>query len=444
MGLIAGRPIIIASLVVLWACAEQNKNQGARTTTQNGRTRITIAGSVPNSTRPRTVTDTWTPQGWLDASERHTAVWTGAEMIVWGGGSFFNSGSRYDPSTDAWTPLPSSGAPSGRTNHAAVWTGSEMIIWGGFGLGPQPFLADGGRFDPSTDTWTPTSTIGAPAPKLAATAVWTGRELIVWGGYTIVAGLLQYTNTGGRYDPAIDNWVPVSTTGAPSARGEHRAIWTGTEMIVWGGTDGGRLNTGARYDPLTDNWTPISTNGVPSARFNHGALWTGTEMIVWGGNGYLNTGGRYDPSTDTWAALSTSGIAAGCEACTLLWTGDEMIVWGGATSRGVVDNGGRYRPSTDTWASLSPIGAASARAYHTTVWTGAEMIVWGGYEGRSTHDVNTGGRYSPSSDAWVPISTSGAPLGRSGHTAIWTGSEMVVWGGDYPSTGGRYALSTGT
>ena len=30
---------------------------------------------------------------------------------------------------DAWTALP--GPPDGRADHTSLWTGSEMIIWGG-------------------------------------------------------------------------------------------------------------------------------------------------------------------------------------------------------------------------------------------------------------------------------------------------------------------------
>jgi hypothetical protein len=44
---------------------------------------------------------------------------------------------------------------------------------------------------------------------------------------------------------------------------------------------------------------------VPDDRFDHSAVWTGSEMIVWGGvtdlfGGYdiLSSGGRYDPATD--------------------------------------------------------------------------------------------------------------------------------------------------
>ena len=44
----------------------------------------------------------------------------------------------------------------------------------------------------------------------------------------------------------------------------HTAVWTGTEMVVWGGvtiTGGIHLNTGGRYNPANDTWTPTATNG---------------------------------------------------------------------------------------------------------------------------------------------------------------------------------------
>ena len=80
-------------------------------------------------------------------------------------------------------------------------------------------------------------------------------------------------------------------------------------MIVWGGiNDGNVLNTGGRYNPSTNSWTATSTTNAPEVRRAHTAVWTGSEMIVWGGNNgagsYLNTGGRYNPSTDTWTATN--------------------------------------------------------------------------------------------------------------------------------------------
>jgi N-acetylneuraminic acid mutarotase len=96
-------------------------------------------------------------------------------------------------------------------------------------------------------------------------------------------------NDGGRYNPAGNTWTPVSTAGAPAARIWHTAVWTGTEMIVWGGNNvGGILGDGGRYNPAGNSWSPVSTAGAPAPRYQHTAVWTGSEMIVWGGyNGFI-------------------------------------------------------------------------------------------------------------------------------------------------------------
>src|SRR5439155_10380403 len=103
-----------------------------------------------------------------------------------------------------------------------------------------------------------------------------------------------------RYTPATNSWTATSTTNAPDARDSHTAIWTGSEMIVWGGTDIFDLfNTGGRYNPGTDAWLATSTTNAPDGRYYHTAVWTGSEMIVWGGiddnvnNTPTNTGDRY-------------------------------------------------------------------------------------------------------------------------------------------------------
>jgi hypothetical protein len=83
------------------------------------------------------------------------------------------------------------------------------------------------------DTWTPTSALPTATSQLwPATAFWTGTEMIIWGGQTDLGGR---TNSGARYNPATDTWTPTSTTNAPRARRSHTAVWTGTYLIVWGG-----------------------------------------------------------------------------------------------------------------------------------------------------------------------------------------------------------------
>lgn len=84
----------------------------------------------------------------------------------------------------------------------------------------------------ANDTWRP-SFFEVPDARMWHTAIWTGTEMIVWGGETIY---LDSMTTGGRYNPATDTWTPTSIgSGVPEARSAHKAVWTGTEMILWGG-----------------------------------------------------------------------------------------------------------------------------------------------------------------------------------------------------------------
>jgi N-acetylneuraminic acid mutarotase len=357
---------------------------------------------------------------------------------------------------DAWTATTTTNTPDVRAHHAAVWTGTEMIVWGGNNL-IDGDLNTGGRYNPATDSWIATSTANAPAPRAVPTAVWTGTEMIVWGGFNFIDGDV---NTGGRYNPVTDSWIATSTTNAPVGRESHTAVWTGSTMIIWGGffSDGNNnyLNTGGRYSPNTNSWTATSVFNSPAARETHGAVWTGDEMIVWGGlgdAGYFDTGGRYNPATDSWTATNTANAPVGRNVHGATWTGKEMIIWGGSyvfIDTHYLNTGGRYNPNTDSWTATSIIDAPEARTTHTAVWTGNEMIVWGGQAGLIGHYFDTGGRYDPSTDTWTATSTNNVPDGRYRHTAVWTdnGNEMIVWGGilysnTYTNTGGRYCGQAG-
>lgn len=387
----------------------------------------------------------------------HTAVWTGSEMIIWGGTieigpiGFFGDGGRYNPAADSWTAMTTNGAPSPRAGHTAVWTGHEMVVWGGYKYGYSLFRErnDGARYDPSTDTWSPTAANGAPFARQGHTAVWTGREMIIWGGFNYDSLIYTTLNDGGRYNPSGDFWTAVTTNGAPLGGDGHTPLWTGTEMIVWGirsytiGSDGGR------YNPASNSWRSVTTNGAPLAG-GHTAVWTGNEMIVWGGEFEIG-GSRYSPASDSWTPVTMTGAPPARQGHTAVWTGHKMVVWGGfnPANYGELNDGGRYNPT----GSGTTYGIPDARAHHTAIWTGSEMIVWGGYDydGLFPYVFNTGGRYNPVANTWIPVTTNGAPTARANHTAIWTGNEMIVWGGTglssnltttFLNDGGRYDPAT--
>src|SRR5258705_4275605 len=74
-----------------------------------------------------------------------------------------------------------------------------------------------------------------------------------------------------------DTWTPTNLTGAPDARTAHTAVWTGSEMIVWGGNNGSdNFNTGGRCNTSTDSWTATSTTNAPAGRLYYTTAWSGS------------------------------------------------------------------------------------------------------------------------------------------------------------------------
>jgi N-acetylneuraminic acid mutarotase len=343
---------------------------------------------------------------------------------------------------DGWQATTTTGAPSPRFGHTALWSGSEMLIWGGF-TNPG-VLGNGARFNPATGIWTAMASSGAPSARYGHVGVWTGTQMIIWGGYN---GSSQVLGTGARYTPSTNTWATVASSGAPSERGGHVAVWTGTEMLVWGGYDGSNLvNTGSRYNPTTNTWSAMTTTAAPVARSQATAIWTGTEMIVWGGLGSggsptFNDGARYNPTTNTWTPTTITGAPSARHSHTAVWSGMEMIIFG--KSGGPNQAGGRYNPTTDSWIALPTTGAPEGGNSHSAVWNGSAMLVWGGYNNNTLVPQNSGAIFNPTSNSWIPLLQTDAPTARVHHSAIWAGGEMIVWGGGpdnqiLVSTGGRY------
>jgi HYR domain-containing protein len=331
---------------------------------------------------------------------------------------------------ETWAPISDLNAPTARYGHAAIWTGSYMIVWGGYNNFKIPQVMNtGGRYDPITNTWTATSFVNAPPGYASSSLVWTGQSM--------VAFVLDPSLAGGRYDPISNSWSPMASQNLLARRSGQTVTWTGSKMIVWGGLDNSRVpavvfGDGAIYDPSGNTWSSLSMIDAPDPRFGHLAAWAGNRMVVYGGGTvflFTPRGGRYDPETDSWSSVTTFNAPGPMGRA--VSTGDRMIVWGGlGPNSNYLSHGGHYDPVLDVWSFTSATGAPEGRAYHSLVWTGQQMIVWGGETGSiNTRFLQNGGVYDPVGDVWAPTSLVGAPAKRSTHSAVWTGKEMIVWGG---------------
>jgi len=309
-----------------------------------------------------------------------------------------------------------------RGGAAYVATLDELLIWGGHRSGHANDRETGGAiYSPKTDIWREIS----PAPIEGGgsrSAVWTGQEMILWGG-EIGTGSHARPDNGAAYDPDDDTWRRLPESPVWSLAG-HRAVWTGTEMLVWGGVD--NFAEGAAYEPSADRWRMLPTPPIPG-RSSHVAVWTGKEMIVWGGEGEyaepLNDGAAYDPASNSWrilprAPLSPRSWAEGA------WTGTEMIVWGGAAGRPGEDktrlsDGAAYDPSSDSWRRIADAPISSSFMTYVVPVTGG-VVVFGDADHPYAYDLAT--------DTWSEL-PSHKTLPRHEMVVSNVDGHLIVWGG---------------
>lgn len=337
----------------------------------------------------------------------HHTYWTGSKLLVWGGSSLqgspavygLKSGGLYDPATDSWTAIPDSPHKDGGVE--TVWTGTKLIAWGSYATPAET----GEVYTLATNSWTTMSTVGAPIERTGHTIVWTGSRAIVWGGKDQRFGappVVAPLDSGGLYNPSTNSWSATSTVGAPSPRLHHAAIWTGSKMFIWGGRTAEDMSVatvlgdGAMYDPGTDSWTPISTTNSPTPRYSMHASWSGSKVIVWSGSGpswatYLD-GKIYDPATDTWTNMGAGGsMYNGYMARNFTSTGGTYYVHGGVGA----SSGQRYSLATNTWRNMGGCGAPDLYGADTSQLAAAsagKLMIWGG---------------RPASSAWTPVQSGG-------------------------------------
>ena len=120
----------------------------------------------------------------------------------------------------------------------------------------------------------------ALAAVAAASPVLTGTFLTARGGERVARPTRPAASVA---VPGSASWARLPR--APIApRSEYAAVWTGKEMIVWGGYSNTTHGDGAAYDPAIRTWTKIAA-GPLTAQDLPVAVWTGKDMLIFGGSG---------------------------------------------------------------------------------------------------------------------------------------------------------------
>ena len=325
----------------------------------------------------------------------------------------------------SWRPLPKAPIP-GRLGASTVWTGREMIVWGGVtrsARGQAAPRSDGAAYDPVARTWrrianAPSGVLGGGGPA----AAWTGRQMVVWAGNSPdgPAG-------GALYDSRSNGWRRLPK-GPLGVREQYASVWTGTELLIFGGHGGDTFATptAAALNPRTRSWRKLrALDSIIGLGTVNGALWNGREAFV---SGILHRPRvvdrpvllAFNPKFGRLRQIDLSKAPVTPVQRRQLdpvgLSGSELVFWaGGPSSSPVV----RYNPTSDRWSKAA---AAPCRPYRQIAWAGARLIV-----ACATDRLES---YSPRTNSWRTIRPGPSPLNsRTSSEIAWSGSDLIVWSG---------------
>lgn len=376
-----------------------------------------------------------------------------------------------------WSVLPA--APiAPRDQASVVWTGSDLLVWGGvtYGSGNGILRADGAAYNPSTGRWRTLSQAPLSA-RYGQVSVWDGTEMIVWGGYALSSSTYAGVNDGAAYAPATDSWrmLPAAPM-TPTT--QLVAVWTGSEVVLLGDgpatsiTQLGGPFDGAAYDPSTDRWRSVTPPTPPTG---HSLMWVsavqaGAELLAWSDweiNGPCGSGCttgttgtdlfRYDERTSTWSVTTADYPLFGVNQA--LWTGRVAILrgqtWcGECPEPPQPENTSQYDPATNSWTSLpfDPLAWASP----VSTWTGDALFSFNPMNRGAGPALNGGSAVTLSpgdasaydaASGWVRLPP--APFGCNDNPSpVWTGRQVLLYcpgpATARGATAGGLALTVGT
>jgi hypothetical protein len=297
----------------------------------------------------------------------HTLVWTGWEVLVWGGtdrlGRPVDDGAAFDPAEGSWRLLPE--IDPQRTTALAAWTGDEAVF---------VTATDTLRYDPRADRWT----TAAPPPLPDGHRL--GDELVVADG-TAVTLTVPFAGAGTpgalALPPDADVWRRLPDLPLP-LRGPRAVLVEGARVLVFGtaATSGTARGLALDIAATTPQWQTITAPRAVAGRPLRALAGAATDdrLLLWGsragGEGFAATNER---DGGGWRALD-AGPLDGSRNVDGLWIGRRLLVWDRLDNVGAI-----FNPASGQWTSV-PAPPVPAFRPRPSVWFGAGLLVWGGLE----------------------------------------------------------------
>lgn len=314
--------------------------------------------------------------------------------------------------------------PSGRVGPVAVWTGSEVLVFGGHHAFTSK-LSETVHYDPVTGGVRRGPSL--PSAPGWGWAHWDGKQAHIGSGYTGVATKVS------RYDPATEK-MSTSTNYQVLPRSHAAAVSVGNTVYLFGGVDTSAIRT---YDPALDLWVELPTK-LPTSRFGMAAAQVGPYIYLFGGhtNRYNGSEGRtfdeilrFDPASGELvsmnAKLPTPNTFLGAYS-----DGTRIHLFGGETANVLRDQILLYDPESDT-LQVTPQRLPQPRKLMAVVGTPHGAFLIGGYSNNPyAYETPSADilRYDPASGA-VDEQRVLLPTALNLMPGVWNTQHLDLFGG---------------
>jgi len=290
---------------------------------------------------------------------------------LYGSPSALNTGEVYKLVGNSWTPVLGTMSSERTQFPAAVLlpSGKVLIAGGSDSAGDAVTTAD--LYDPGTNSFSPTGSMGTARSYAAATLLSNGKVLVVGGADASGAA----TGTGDVYDPATGHWTATANAMTDLRVVESaNALPNGKVLIAGGQSTGGPSTTASTdlYDPATNRFSPGPAMNAGRAAFgstaaNGGVFAVGGFVFSAGNSAVDGKAQFYNPAANAWVSLAPMVIPK--QQVPLVQLGDGDLLAAGGSN----DGGG---PTTDVQLFTPPTVPGTPGTASATPSNGSATVVF--------------------------------------------------------------------